>query len=92
MRRFATVLLATGGVLMATAPNALAASPPIVGPHQHFITTPGGTHEVGPPRCENAATAQGFSGYHHNIHVGTPNTDAFTNENNPVAVTATRCP
>ena len=92
MRRFSTALLAAGGLVMATAPAVPADAPHIVPAHQHNITTPGGTHQIGPPRCDNPATAQGFSGFHQNVHFGTPNQEAFANESNPVSFAARACP
>jgi len=92
MRKFPIALIVSGGLLLTATPATLADPPQPAHPHQHYLTTPGGTHEVGPNRCENANTAQGFNGFHWNVHRGTPSTDAFSNENNPVAISGAHCP
>ena len=74
---------------------ASAQAPPAVSPHQHFIikASDGTNMPVGPDICANSEAAQGFYGFHQNIHFGTPNQSAFQNPNNPVGFTAVMgCP
>ena len=93
MRAFA-VLLVAGASFLGTSGGALAAAPPPIFPHQHFVGLPDGSQlPVGPDICANPAAAQGFYGFHQNVHTGTPNQFAFQNPNNPVAFSAIpRCP
>ncbi len=75
------------------APAAYADAPPPVSPHQHYLILPDGTRiAVGPDICSNPADAQGFYGFHENIHTGTPNLFAFQQDGNPVGFTRTGCP
>ena len=93
MRAFA-VLLVAGASLLGTSAVALADAPPPIFPHQHFLVLPDGSQlPVGPDVCANPEAAQGFYGFHQNIHTGTPNQFAFQNPDNPVAFQAIpRCP
>jgi len=87
MRKAAMLLVAAG--LFVGVPGALADAPPPVGPHQHFLILPDGTLlPVGPQICVNSDLAQGFYGFHQNIHFGTPNLFAFDQDGNPVDFTA----
>ena len=87
MRRTALALV-TAASLFGLSGGALAAAPPPIFPHQHFIVQPDGSLlPVGPDICTNPAAAQGFFGFHQNIHTGTPNQFAFQNPNNPVGFT-----
>ena len=88
MRTFA-VLLVAGASFLGTSAVALADAPPPIFPHQHFLVLPDGSQlPVGPDVCANPEAAQGFYGFHQNIHTGTPNQSAFQNPNNPVGFTA----
>jgi hypothetical protein len=93
MRTFA-VLLVAGASFLGTSAVALADAPPPIFPHQHFLVLPDGSQlPVGPDVCANPEAAQGFYGFHQNIHTGTPNQFAFQNPDNPVAFQAIpRCP
>jgi hypothetical protein len=93
MRTFA-VLLVAGASFLGTSAAALADAPPPIFPHQHFLVLPDGSQlPVGPDVCANPEAAQGFYGFHQNIHTGTPNQFAFQNPDNPVAFQAIpRCP
>jgi hypothetical protein len=93
MRKLALLLVA-GASFFAAAEGAPAQAPPPIFPHQHFLLLPDGSQlPVGPDVCVNPAAAQGFYGFHQNIHTGTPNQAAFQQPNNPVGFTAIpRCP
>jgi hypothetical protein len=93
MRTFAALLVA-GASFLGTSAVALADAPPPIFPHQHFLVLPDGLQlPVGPDVCANPEAAQGFYGFHQNIHTGTPNQFAFQNPDNPVAFQAIpRCP
>ena len=91
MRKLLLALFAGGLLSIATALPAWADPPELVGPHRHFLSTPGGEHLVGPTRCGNPVTAIGFSQFHHNVHTGQPNLEAFQNPNNPVSFRAAGC-
>jgi hypothetical protein len=83
--RKAAVPLVAAACLFAAVPLAHADAPPPVPPHQHFLVLPDGTQiPVGPDICAQPEAAQGFYGFHQNIHTGTPNTFAFQQDNNPV--------
>jgi hypothetical protein len=87
MRKIA-VLLVAGAAFLATSGSAFADAPPQVAPHQHFLLLPDGTQlPVGASICANPASAQGFYGFHQNIHTGAPNLSAFPNPSNPVGFT-----
>ena len=92
--RSSAILLVAGAVFFATSGGALAHAPDPIFPHQHFLVLPVGTQlPVGPDYCGNPAAAQGFYGFHQNIHFGTPTGSAFSNPNNPVGFMAIRtCP
>ncbi len=86
MRRNA-LLLVTAASFFAVSGVAAADAPSPVSPHQHFLVKPdGSTLAVGPDICANPTAAQGFYGFHQNIHTGRPgqNGGAFDNTNNPV--------
>jgi hypothetical protein len=88
------LLMATVGLVMA-AMVALSALPAlavvVVPPHQHFLTPANGEEmTVGPQVCTNPQTLTGFSQFHLNVHLGTPNQDAFQGSN-PVSFRATGC-
>jgi hypothetical protein len=93
MRRFALLLVA-GASFFGTSGGALAQAPAPIFPHQHFLVLPDGSQlPVGPDICANAETAQGFFGFHQNVHTGTPNLSAFKQANNPVGFAAIgQCP
>ncbi len=79
-------------VVALIAAPALPAHADHVGPHRHFIVTPSGqVAEVAPRACDNSRAQQGFDQFHENVHTGTPNDQAFQQENNPVALRAGRC-
>jgi hypothetical protein len=87
MRRIVFVLVAAAS-LLGTSGAAMADRPPPIFSHQHFIVKPDGTTlPVGPDICTNAQASQGFFGFHHNVHAGTPNSFAFIGPNNPVGFT-----
>lgn len=88
MRTFALLAVA-GASFLGISGGALAQAPPPIFPHQHFLLLPDGSQlAVGPDICANAAAAQGFYGFHQNIHTGTPNLSAFQEPNNPVGFRA----
>jgi hypothetical protein len=87
--RKAALLLVLAGVFACATATASADAPPPVAPHQHFLILPDGTQlPVGPDICANPVDAQGFYGFHQNVHMGTPNHFAFQQDNNPVGFTA----
>ena len=89
MRRIA-LLLVTAASFFAVSGVAAAHAPGPVPPHQHFLVLPDGSQlAVGPDICANPAAAQGFYGFHQNIHTGRPgqNGGAFDNASNPVDFT-----
>jgi hypothetical protein len=93
MRKRSALLFVLAGVFAGTTATAFADAPPPVSPHQHYLILPDGTRlPVGPDICDNSDLAQGFYGFHQNVHKGTPATFAFTQENNPVGFTITGCP
>ena len=78
MRTFALLAVA-GASFFGISGAALAQAPPPIVPHQHFLLLPDGSQlAVGPDICANAAAAQGFYGFHQNIHAGTPNQSAMS--------------
>jgi hypothetical protein len=93
MRTFAFLLVA-GAAFFGTSGVAAADAPSPIFPHQHFLVLPDGSRlPVGPDICGNPAAAQGFYGFHQNVHTGTPNQFAFQGPNNPVGFEAIgRCP
>jgi hypothetical protein len=93
MRKLA-LLLVIGAAFLTIAGGALADAPPPVPAHQHFLVLPDETLlPVGPDICANPQAAQGFYGFHQNIHMGTPNMFAFQQEGNQISFTAIRgCP
>ena len=93
MRNLALLLVA-GASFFGISGAAFADVPDPVSPHQHFLVLPDGTQlPVGPDICANPDAAQGFYGFHQNIHMGTPNLFAFQQGDNPVGFTAIRgCP
>ena len=89
--RMMAVSLVAGAIFLGTSAGALADAPPPVLPHQHFLVLPDGTVlPVGPDICANPQAAQGFYGFHQNIHTGTPNLFAFQQPNNQVGFTFIR--
>ena len=87
MRRL--LLLFTVALVMAALMvfSALPALAQIIPPHEHFLTTPAGTHEVaGGVGC--AAHQPGFTNFHQKVHTGQPGQEAFAQENNPVSISA----
>ena len=93
MRKAALLLVVAVGLFVGAPVGALADAPPPVGPHQHYLILPDGTVlPVGPDICDNSDLAQGFYGFHQNVHKGTPNLFAFQQDNNPVGFTVTGCP
>jgi hypothetical protein len=87
MRKLA-MLLVVGAALLTASGTALADAPPPVAAHQHFLVLPDGTMlPVGPDICANPEAAQGFYGFHQNIHTGTPVGFAFVQPNNPIGFT-----
>ena len=89
MRRNA-LLLITAASFFAVSGGATAVAPSPVGNHQHFIVQPDGSNlAVGPDICANPEAAQGFYGFHQNIHTGRPgqNGGAFDNPTNPIDFT-----
>ena len=86
--RTIAVLLVAGAAFLAVPGGALAAAPPPVPEHQHFLLLPDGSMlPVGPNICANPEAAQGFYGFHQNIHTGTPTATAFPQPNNPIGFT-----
>jgi hypothetical protein len=83
MRRNA-VLMVAAACLLGVPGAASAQRPSPIGPHQHFLVQPDRELPVGPDVCTNPAAAQGFYGFHQNIHTGTPNLSAFAQPNNPI--------
>ncbi len=72
---------------------------PMGGPpqHQHHLTTPNGTHDIGGNTCvgprsdpEHPAHVA-FHNLHFNVHVGVPGTEAFVNDGNPASISGTPC-
>jgi hypothetical protein len=85
MRRFILVLLLASALVTVGAPPASADHVP---PHQHFLVTSDGTLiPVGPDACL-FGPSQAFDEFHFNIHLGTPNLEAFQQTNNPVSFVA----
>jgi hypothetical protein len=88
MRRTA-LLLITAASFFGISASVSADPPPPIFPHQHFVILPSGSPlPVGPDICTNPAAAQGFFGFHQNVHLGTPNQSAFQEPNNPVGFMA----
>ena len=85
------VLMATVALVM-VATMAISALPALaVTPHRHFLTPVNGDEiAVGPQVCTNPQTLTGFSQFHLNVHLGTPNQEAFQGSN-PVSFRATGC-
>jgi hypothetical protein len=87
MRRNA-LLLITAASFFGVSGGVSADAPSPVAPHQHFIIQPDESQlAVGPDICANPTAAQGFYGFHQNIHLGTPNQTAFPQQNNPIGFT-----
>ena len=73
---------------------AFAASPTLaaVPPHNHWLHTGSGdVVHVGPFVCDNPDIYDAWLNFHLNVHVGVPGTQAFTNDSNPVFITAQLC-
>jgi hypothetical protein len=87
--RSLTLLVVAGASFLGISGGALAQAPPPIAPHQHFLVLPDGSNlPVGPDICANSQAAQGFYGFHQNIHTGTPNQFAFQEPSNPIGFTA----
>jgi hypothetical protein len=87
--RTLALLLVGGAAFFASSVGALADPPDPIFPHQHFLLQPDGSQlPVGPDICAIPAAAQGFYGFHQNVHAGTPNQFAFQEPNNPVGFMA----
>jgi len=91
MRRLAVAVTAamTAAGIATTTATAHPVSP-TVAPHVHLLTTPGGTHEIGPSACGPDGVTIAFQQFHNNIHIGQPGTDAWLGVN-PVSIGAARC-
>jgi hypothetical protein len=79
-------------VALMVAMIAISALPALaVPPHQHFLTPANGEElAVGPQVCTNPETQLGFDEFHLNVHLGTPNQEAFQGSN-PVSFRPTGC-
>lgn len=87
MRKLLSIGIAGLAVGFSAVP-ALAAVPP----HDHWLTTgSGGVVQVGPDVCANPDIYDAFLNFHENVHTGVPGTQAFTNDSNPAAISATLC-
>ena len=64
----------------------LAGVRPALAGHDHYLVTPGTCVEDIAQGQTAQTTGGGAHRFHHNVHLGTPGTDAFTNQQNPVAV------
>lgn len=85
MRKFMLIFLVASGLVSV---GALPANAQVVPPHQHFIVAPDGTLiPVGPDSCL-FGPSRAFDEVHFNIHLGTPNPEAFGQPNNPVSFVA----
>jgi hypothetical protein len=85
MRRLILVVLVASGLAVF---GVVPASAQVVPPHQHFVVAPDGTMiAVGPDACL-FGPSRAFDEFHFNIHLGTPNLDAFRQPNNPVSFVA----
>lgn len=63
-----------------------------VPPHDHWLTTGSGdVVHVGPDVCANPDIYAAWLNFHLNVHRGVPGTQAFTNDSNPVSISATLC-
>ena len=60
------------GAFSAVTPNAFADAPTPVGPHRHYILVADEKVYVGPNFCDVDASAQGFYGFHHKVHLTDP--------------------
>ena len=64
----------------------------VVPPHNHWLTIgSGNVVHVGPYVCDNPDIYDAWLNFHLNVHTGVPGTQAFTNDSNPVRITATLC-
>jgi hypothetical protein len=87
--RTLALLLVAGAAFFASLGGASADPPAPISPHQHLLLLPDGSElPVGPDICAIPVAAQGFYGFHQNIHTGTPNQFAFQEPNNPVGFRA----
>jgi hypothetical protein len=77
----------TIGVTAAAAPgiaifgHVTADQPAPVCPHRHYkLTNDGEKVYIGPNFCSNAATAEGFSAFHYNVHLTDPGMNDIKSE------------
>jgi hypothetical protein len=85
MRRIVLIALVATGL---AAFGAVPAGAQDVPPHQHFLVAPDGTRiPVGPDACL-FGPSRAFDQFHFNVHLGTPNLDAFRRPKNPVSFVA----
>jgi hypothetical protein len=86
MRKFALgLIMAVVALVTVWVLPALASHVP---PHQHFLVKPDGTTvPVGPDSC-TFGPSKAFDEFHFNIHLGTPNQEAFQQTGNPVSFIA----
>ncbi len=81
------------GVLAAAAALLFGGTTAAFANHDHYLVTPGTC--VADVARGQTAKAEGEGGghqFHNNVHLGTPGTTAFANENNPVSVGKGACP
>jgi hypothetical protein len=85
MRKLTTVILIAIGLVLV---GAVSAGAQVVPPHQHFLVTPGGMMiPIGPDSCTKGPS-RAFDHFHFNVHLGTPNLEAWQNPNNAVSFIA----
>ena len=95
IRRLAVPVIVVSGTFAAIAAPVASA----VTPHQHFLITPNGPHNVGPDACpvgSDAPNQRGFDNFHENVHFGQPSENggaegAFQNPGNPVSLRPRPC-
>lgn len=61
--------IGTAAVLIAVATSQADPNLNNVPPHRHWVNTPSGLVEVGPPVCGNPELQKAFNQFHNNIHV-----------------------
>lgn len=82
--RFTLGLTLAAALTLGTAGTALADHVP---PHQHTLTTPGGTHDIAGGLCVVGA-GEALDHFHGGVHFGQPR-DAFAS--NAVSISSTGC-